>query len=421
MASSPQPFADSARAISAPRFWVIALIAVLVLGAGYWEFVRTTYQSILTNIEPQDAADIVKVLDEQKIPYKLADDGRTILVDSSMADKARIQLVGSELPLRGQVGFELFNKSDMGLTEFDQKINYQRALQGELSRTLLMLDGIKAVRVHLGLPEKSIFKEDQVRPKASVTVILQPGAVLTQARVRGIQRIVAGAVPDMTSDAVSILDGTGRVVSESADASTFNAVTDSDRDLDRFRDRIGRAIHAAVPDLRYALNVSLKAPATQAFDNSAPMSFAKGESADEGAFQGSGAQSAYAVRITTSQTLSSDLSERLAQAIKTQGFDAARGDELEFLVGMLPEELPQARPTPGDRVVARSAPVAVMQTPSLWRTYWPWAIGVAILLLVVGFASDRFRARKRREDQAAGLTEFAEELRVRLAAEEAVS
>jgi flagellar M-ring protein FliF len=165
---------------SGPSLWVIAGLLFVILFAGYWLFIRATYVPLLTNLAPQDAADIVKVLDDRKIPYRLGDEGRTVLVASDKADGARIELVGSELPMRGQVGFELFNQSDMGLTEFAQKINYQRALQGELARTILLMDGIEAVRVHLGLPERGVFRDIQVQPKASVTLILKSGTRLTE-------------------------------------------------------------------------------------------------------------------------------------------------------------------------------------------------------------------------------------------------
>lgn len=147
MAETTDPRTGSAVAspLSSRRVWVLAGMVCAALFAGYWFFVRATYEPVLTNVAPEDAADIVKVLEDRKLPYRFADNGRTILVPAEQVDKARIELVGSELPMRGQVGFELFNQSDMGLTEFAQKINYQRALQGELARTILLLSGIQSV------------------------------------------------------------------------------------------------------------------------------------------------------------------------------------------------------------------------------------------------------------------------------------
>jgi flagellar M-ring protein FliF len=384
---------------------MIAAGVILVLAGIYWALMRTTYDPILTNIEPQDAADIVKVLDEQKIPYRLSDEGRTVLVDSSVADKARIELVGSELPMRGQVGFELFNKSDMGLTEFDQKINYQRALQGELSRTILMLEGIKAVRVHLGLPEQSVFREEQFRPKASVTITLKPGAELTTKRVRGIQRLVSGAVPDMTPEAVAVLDGTGRIVSED-EALAPVATTDSNRELDRFRDALDQAIHAAVPGLRYALYASMKFPAGWPSQGLADIA------ADNGAAVSGGEATpsiAYDVRVVTEDVLDPTASTKLTQAIKEHGLDESRGDRLTFVVGTIPTStLPQGTPTTSDRVVAKSSPVAAPAQSSTWLVYWLAA--VFLLAGSAGFLIWRGRNSGPSED----LDSFADELRKRL-------
>jgi flagellar M-ring protein FliF len=379
-------------------FWVIGAAITVALGIAYWIFVRTTYQPILTNVEPQDAAEIVKTLDEQKVPYQLADDGRTILVDSTVADKARIELIGSDLPLHGQVGFELFNKSDMGLTEFDQKINYQRALQGELARTILMLDGIKAVRVHLGLPDQGLFRNDQQRPKASVTVILKPGNALTEQRVQGIQRLVAGAVPDMPNDAVAVLDGTGRVISGAEEPDPSQA-TPGDRALDAFRGRIDQAIHTALPGTPFSLTVSFRAE--QHSDQAAA-----GDGTDLGA---SSAGNGYNVRVTTAQGLDPAARTTLLRAVTDQGFDAARGDRLTFLEGPVVNTAVPPSSAADDRVVARSAPLPPRDQRQAWLAYWPLAVLGAVILLVLGFVSDRYRARS-----TVGLAGFAEELRARL-------
>ena len=239
------------------RFLLLAAPILLALFAIYWLLIRTTYEPILTEVAPDEAADIVKVLDEKKIDYRLADAGRTILVASGGADQARLELVGSDLPIRGQVGFELFNQSDMGLTEFTQKINYQRALQGELARTIMLLDGIQSVRVHLGLPDRGVFRDEQTRPKASVTLILKPGTSLTESRVSGVQRMVAGAIPDMTPEAVAVLDGTGKVVSQDVRVAPA-AFGNSDAIIEGYRQRIASAIGAAQPSLPVSVAVSLR-------------------------------------------------------------------------------------------------------------------------------------------------------------------
>lgn len=209
---------DTAR----PGFFVgqrrafVALLAVLCLAliAGYYLFLRTDYAVLYTDMKPADASAIVAELDAKGISHRLADNGTTILVPSNQADNVRLAVAGSDIPLKGSVGFELFNKSDMGLTDFAQKINYQRALQGELARTIMMVDGIETARIHLAIPERSLFRGNRSTPKAAVEVISKLDRPLTPDRVAGIQQLVASAVPDLPLSEVVVLDGDGRVVSQ---------------------------------------------------------------------------------------------------------------------------------------------------------------------------------------------------------------
>ncbi len=187
--------------------------AIGALLAGIWFlFLHTAYQPLFTNLRAADAAAIVADLERKKIPYELGNGGATILVPAEQVDSTRLGVMTDDLPIKGTVGFELFNKSDMGLTDFAQKINYQRALQGELARTIMTLDGVDTVRVHLSLGEDRIFRDDRVPPKASVTVRMQKGAVLSEDSARGMQRLVAAAVPNLEIANVVILDEKGDVV-----------------------------------------------------------------------------------------------------------------------------------------------------------------------------------------------------------------
>jgi len=196
---------------------IAAVIAVTLL-ALYFMLLGPQNEVLFDGLRPADASAIVAELDKHKLPYSLADKGTTILVPEKMADSARLAIAGSELPMKGEVGFELFNKSDMGLTEFAQKINYQRALQGELARTITTLNGIDSARVHLSLPEQSIFEREHGQAKASVTITTRPGIRLDDSQVAGIQRLVASAVPNLDTGAVVVLNGEGDVVSSAAPA-----------------------------------------------------------------------------------------------------------------------------------------------------------------------------------------------------------
>lgn len=217
---------DRFRAASPARQIQLIAIGVILIGGilaiSWYFFLRTPYMPLFTNLRATDAATIVASLEQKKIPYHLADGGTTILVPAEAVDVARLNATTDDLPLKGTVGFELFNKSDMGLTDFAQKINYQRALQGELARTIMTLDGVDTARVHLSLGEDRIFRDDRVPPKASVTIRMQKGASLTGNVAQGVKRLIAAAVSNLDAANVVILDETGREVGSTQDSPSAN-------------------------------------------------------------------------------------------------------------------------------------------------------------------------------------------------------
>lgn len=184
------------------------LIVALAVTLGLWAY-RTDYQVLFADVAPADAASMTAELDKMKTPYQLADGGNTIMVPKELVYKTRLKLMGKELPLHGAVGFEVFNNADFGMTEFVQKVNYLRAIQGELTRTILSIEEIQAARVHLALPEQGLFKKAQTKPKASVTLTMKNGKVLAAEQIAGIQRLVAASVPDIVSADVTVLNQHG--------------------------------------------------------------------------------------------------------------------------------------------------------------------------------------------------------------------
>ncbi len=257
-------FLDSFR--SAPPRRQIALTAIAaaaicaVLFAAYFFLLRQPYEVLFTNLRPMDAATIVAELDKKKVPYRLEDGGATILTPANLVESTRLSVMSSDLPLKGMVGFELFNKSDMGLTEFAQKINYQRALQGELARTIMTMEGIDTARVHLSITEPTIFRDDRTPPKASVTILTRPGKALSVGAVRGIQRLVAAAVPELETGAVVVLDDRGEVLSGAAvaDAPSTPAMQEREAVEEYYAARVRMALQRAYPDR--TMEVSVAAP-----------------------------------------------------------------------------------------------------------------------------------------------------------------
>lgn len=203
----------SARAVLVSGFLLVLALFAL---AGWW-LLHGDYDVLFADLRPQDAALMTAELDKLKQPYQLSDDGRAILVDKKAVPSTRLKLMGRELPLQGAVGLELFNNADFGMTEFAEKINYQRALQGELTRTIVSLSEIREARVHLAFAEQGLLKQNSIRPKAAVTVSMKAGQALAPAQIAGIQRLVAAAISGMTVDDVTIVDQRGVALTRAND------------------------------------------------------------------------------------------------------------------------------------------------------------------------------------------------------------
>ena len=186
---------------------IVAIVAVTVAMA-VW-LLRTERDVLFSNLSAQDAAAMTAELDRMKLPYALGADGTTILVDKATLHQTRLKLMSKDIPLHGAVGFELFNNTDFGMTEFAQKVNYQRALQGEITRTIMSLAEVESVRVHLAFPEEGLFKREQGKAKAAITLALKHGQTLRPAQVKGIQRLVSASVAGVVPQDVTIVDQNG--------------------------------------------------------------------------------------------------------------------------------------------------------------------------------------------------------------------
>jgi len=203
------------RALSTTRKVALVLLVLGSLLALYYlgQFVRQmNYATLFARLEPRDAGAIVEQLDGMRIPYLLSDGGTTIRVPSAHVDQARIHLATSGTLGVDGAGWELFDRTKLGITEFEQQINYQRALQEELRRTIVQLDEVEAARVHLVLPEKSVFATEKAPPTASVAVKLRPGADLNQGQARGVVALISGSVEGLTPENVHLVDMRGRLL-----------------------------------------------------------------------------------------------------------------------------------------------------------------------------------------------------------------
>lgn len=171
---------------------------------------RPDYQLLYTNLTEGDSGGIVQKLQEMNVPYKAKRSG--VFVPSDQVYDLRLRLAAEGLPHGGAVGFELFDETDFGVTDFVQKLNYRRAMQGELSRTIASLQDVDRARVHLAIPERSLFAPESSRPRASVLVHLRGGRNLPPGQVRAITNLVASSVEGMEASDVTVVDQRGSLL-----------------------------------------------------------------------------------------------------------------------------------------------------------------------------------------------------------------
>ncbi len=192
----------------------VGLVSLSIFALIILQTRQSNNQLLFANLAQEDTASIVSWLKDHKISYEIENSGGSVYVPADKVYEARIELAGAGLPQGGGVGFEIFDKQSLGITDFVQKVNYLRALQGELSRTIVSLSPVAAARVHLALPQKRLFKSQQQPATASVVVKLVGGARLQESQVRGIVNLVAGSVEGVESEYVTVVSSSGKVLSK---------------------------------------------------------------------------------------------------------------------------------------------------------------------------------------------------------------
>ena len=188
-----------------------AVLAVIVVATLWLQ--APAYKVLFSNIEDRDGGAIVNALTSMNVPYKLGETGSTILVPADRVHEARLQLAQQGLPRNGNAGFELLDQARFGASQFAEQVNYQRALEGELSNSIKSLHAVQDARVHLALPRESLFVRDRQPPTASVLVSLYPGRSLSDAQVSAVSWLVSSSVPHLTPENVSVVDQNGRLLS----------------------------------------------------------------------------------------------------------------------------------------------------------------------------------------------------------------
>lgn len=192
---------------------VAVLLAAGTIAAVVHFRTESDFRALYTGMAPEDAAPVVQKLRESGVDYRLADNGASVLVPSGHLADSRLTLAAAGLPKSGRIGFELFDKTNFGATELVEHINYQRALEGELERSVMSMEGVVQARVHLTFPRESVFLDQQQPAKASVMVRLRPGSHLSAQNVTALCNLAASAVEGLAPDAVAVIDMDGNLLS----------------------------------------------------------------------------------------------------------------------------------------------------------------------------------------------------------------
>jgi flagellar M-ring protein FliF len=191
-----------------------AIIAVGGFMIGAWTWLQTPdYRVLFTNLNDRDGGAVVQSLTQMNVPYKYNDGGSAIMVPSNMIYDTRLKLASQGLPKGGTVGFELLDQQKFGTTQLQEQMNFQRGLEGELAKSIQSISSVASARVHLAIPKPTIFLREHQKPTASVLVTLFPGRTLDGAQVQGIVHLVASSVPELADQGVSIVDGSGNLLS----------------------------------------------------------------------------------------------------------------------------------------------------------------------------------------------------------------
>src|SRR5271170_6900464 len=194
----------------------IAIVAIAVVAGvmflSRWERdsgMRTLY----TGLAPEDASAIVQKLRESGVDFKISSSGTEIMAPEDKLPELRLQMAGSGLPKTGRIGFEIFDKTNFGITDFAEHVNYRRALEGELERSVMAISDVQQARVHISLPKDSVFTDAREAAKASVLVGLRPGTRLAANNVLAITNLVSSAVEGLGPESVSVVDMAGNLLS----------------------------------------------------------------------------------------------------------------------------------------------------------------------------------------------------------------
>nr|WP_315466852.1 flagellar basal-body MS-ring/collar protein FliF [uncultured Undibacterium sp.] len=242
-------------------------IAVMV---GVWMWSQAPdYRVLFSNFNDRDGGAIVASLQQLNIPYKYSEGGSAILVPSNQVHDARLKLASQGLPKGGNVGFELMENQKLGISHFLEQVNFQRALEGELARSIQAVSAVQTARVHLAIPKASVFVREQQKPTASVLLNLYPSRVLDQQQVSAILHLVASSIPELQAKNVTIVDQNGNLLSDTSKQVANNNLDPSQlKYVQEFQQGIVKKIESIISPIVGIQNVRAEATADIDFSRS---------------------------------------------------------------------------------------------------------------------------------------------------------
>lgn len=264
-------FVSLARTPGAQRIFLmlgVAAVVAIMAGVLMWSQ-KPDYRVLFSNFSDRDGGAIVASLQQMNVPYKFAEGGGAILVPAAQVHDARLKLASQGLPKGGSVGFELMENQKLGVSQFLEQVNFQRALEGELARSIQSIAAVQTARVHLALPKASVFVRDQQKPTASVLLNLHAGRTLDQQQVNAIVHLVASSVPDLPARNVTVVDQSGSLISSPDKPAGTNVLDPSQlKYVQELQQHIARRIESIITPIVGPGNVRAEATADVDFSHS---------------------------------------------------------------------------------------------------------------------------------------------------------
>lgn len=206
------PFVNQLKQNNKMLLLIAGVVIIAIVSITYLWLKNESYGVLFSNLNDKDGGEIISQLEKMNIPYRFSSSGSTILIPENKVYDTRLRIAQQGLPKGGAIGFELLDKDNFGMSQFNEQINYQRALEGELSRTIAIISSIADARVHLAMPKPSLFVRERKFPSASVALTLLPGRSLTQGQIAAIIHLISSSVPELQADKVTIIDQHGNLL-----------------------------------------------------------------------------------------------------------------------------------------------------------------------------------------------------------------